>query len=200
MYPFKGDSENFNSIKSKSEEALIESYILLKAQNFTLTKKFSTSSGCVDPNEEQKMKNYANMVFLFRKTIGILDLESAKKIYANIIYNNPPSHEIPLYFKKKTDCSVDESTLRFDDLHLCHTYQVARLRENMYPKIITETKCSCEKCLQNFDIKDDVKHTCQPTKILSPALIRGHCVKGVYEWYPILEYISVACLCSRTVF
>ena len=141
------------------------------------------------------------MVYLFHKTSGFLELDVLKIIYANIIHDKPSSKakEVPLYSKKKTDCSKDETVFNVHDLHLCPTYQVMIFRENMFPSIITETKCSCENCQHHQDTKDDVKHICKPIKILSPALIRGICTaKGFYEWKPILEYISVSCLCSRS--
>ena len=169
----------------------------MKAQNASI-ESFSNWSNCVDPTQVEKTKALTKMIFLFHKTSGFLDHDALKIIYGSIIHNKrlPKANEVPIHTRKKSDCAHDESIIRLHDLHLCPTHQVLMLRENMFPRIIAETKCSCEKCVQQFEIKDVVKHTCQPKKILSPALIRGKCVKGIYEWNPILEYITVACLCN----
>ena len=188
------------NVKLKAEEAIKESFMILKSINDSL---YSNWSNCIDPTQEEKTKAIAKMVYLFHKTSGFLELDVLKLIYANIIHDQPSTKakEVPIYSRIKNDCSKEESVFNVLDLQLCPTYTVMILREDMFPSIITETKCSCEKCQHHHEIKDDIKHSCQPIKILSPALIRGNCtIKGFYEWKPILEYISVGCLCSRSIY
>ena len=59
--------------------------------------------------------------------------------------------------------------------------------------------CNCHECDSlNRNIRD-FEFSCQPLKKLYPVLKRGSCdsINRVYEWKPVLEYVSVACMCMR---
>jgi hypothetical protein len=69
--------------------------------------------------------------------------------------------------------------------------------------MMSQVKCNCQKCLHfNDEMKKvDANFACMPVYRLSTALIRDeNCdssLKGIYQWKPILEKISVSCVCTR---
>lgn len=198
------------------EKVQIEIRMMTKAEN-ELNKNINNimkNEACIDPNPEQLSKDLLEMNFLFKESLGILDLISIQLLYKEYIYNDSLSikHEIPININiDAIDCNKQQkkTVVRLKELELCPSYQVEQLRENMYPSIKVIKKCSCPYCMkmnENSKVPDtdkvdkldaDVEYSCQPVTILTPALIRSECVNGVYKWKPILERTSVACICSQ---
>ena len=80
----------------KAEEAIKESFMILKSINDSL---YSNWSNCIDPTQEEKPKAVAKMVYLFHKTSGFLELDVLKLIYTNRIHDQPSTKakEVPIY-------------------------------------------------------------------------------------------------------
>lgn len=197
-YGTKLDNKTKINVKTKVEEAMYKSFILSKL--FENNKNVSTSDNdpCIDPSPDQYSNDLLEMIYMFKDTLGILDLNAVKSVYGSIILNKTKAVEITLNADVKPSCNRSVSRYKLKDFILCPSYQVLKIRDNMIPNLIIETKCSCDKCLEFSNSKADIDYSCLPVKINSPALIKDKCENGVFKYRPILERVSVGCICSQT--
>jgi hypothetical protein len=200
-----------NYIKTMKEKKKFQIYLenarktfgtcsLLKSYS---DKKVSNDGKCVDPNEEEMMINLVRLTLTFKELSGVLDLYSVQEIYKDLIQNKKP--KINSSQKNgESNCAKPQllnNLTQINEISICpwHTHVISR--HNLYPSVISNAVCNCDNCQKINIEKEDVEYKCRPVYKFSPALIRNENCNpniGIYEWTPMLEKISVACVCANT--
>ena len=158
-------------------------------------KKISSDAQCIDPSEEEMTINIVRLTLTFKELSGVLDLNSIQNIYKDYIITRKQK------IMNSPKCKLLKNVTEFNEMSICpwHTHVISR--QNIYPSIISNAVCNCGNCQKINTEKEDVEYKCRPVYRLSPALIRKeNCnpITGIYEWTPVLEKISVACVCANT--
>lgn len=168
----------------------------LKCINESIT-DISRSETCVDPTDAIKKKHLVKLKYLFNDGSRLLDLPAIRKIFRNITIANETLDLTESLAYGDTLCNLkmtSESMTR----GLCPWHYVAKYRLNRYPRLQLYAKCNCNNCHHMPNkTQDDFSFGCRPIIKLSPALVRGECINGTYDWKPILEYTSIGCICAR---
>lgn len=150
---------------------------------------------CQDPPIDVLKEKRFKLQNLFNEGIRVLDIPVLNRLIKNITIQSDVNTDEALIYGNK-ECNITE----FKEQHdrgLCPWHYVTVYRDNRFPKLQTMAKCNCKDCQILEQLDDDIKYSCKPYKTLSPVLVRGDCKDGVFEWKPMFEYVSTACLCLR---
>lgn len=108
--------------------------------------------------------------------------------------------ESPNVIKDQSQCDANERNMTtINQQSLCPWKYVITYRQDRYPAYRTEVKCTCDTCttwIKGLLLKNT--YACMPVLKTQPVLIRsGSCnADGNYKWTPILEEVTVACVCA----
>ena len=117
-------------------------------------------------------------------------------------FKNIYHHSIIPHNNSGCDTKIDNSII--DEIiigkNLCPWREEIVHRDNFYPRAIAKKICHCKNCpYLNPDVtKQDVQFKCTPVYTIMPALKRGNCIQGVYEWKKGFDQIPLACVCSQS--
>jgi hypothetical protein len=164
-------------------------------ENYNGKNRYETKNitECQDPDDEFMMINHLNLINYFKEFIGMINLKEVKNIFQNLIIKGS-NEDDSVFSKNQTECP-QKLQLGIKPTGLCNSRNTLQLRTNMYPAIRSQVKCICDKCL-NLK-QDDLQFRCTPVKILMPGLMRDRmCYDGIFDWKPILEWVSIACECT----
>ena len=164
-------------------------------ENYNGRKRYETKNitECQDPDEEFMMINHLNLINYFKEFIGLLNLKEVKNIFQDLIIKT--SNDVDSVFSKNLSECPQRIPSGIKQNGLCNSQNSLQMRTNIYPTIRNQIKCLCDKCL-NLK-QDDLQFRCTPVKILMPGLLRDKmCFDGIFEWKPMLEWVSIACECS----
>jgi hypothetical protein len=202
--------KSFSTIKGKSlmEELIMEADNLFQKcppkQDFLHSIKFHDDRHknfkCSDPKPSVMMANYVNMHYLFKDLGGMFDIASVQNVFKKYINLDVPITHNQFAFGSKK-CNGDSNLTQINEMTICPWHTRIEIRHNRYPYIVTHATCNCGNCLHLTLPKFDAIYKCQPLYRLSPALLRDEKCDprgGIFEWQPILEAISVTCVCSRS--
>lgn len=156
---------------------------------------------CIEPPINVKMQYYTEMFFIFHKVLGRLDSDSARVLFAEFVHENAPSMTVTLNISLPGENSPSEEMQLLRNHTLCETYYSLAMRENMYPDVVTETKCSTRNCKNIGANRLDSIYKCKEVKTLVPAILRSAACDdmGFYIYYPVVEYVSAGCMCMASL-
>lgn len=158
---------------------------------------------CRDPPPSVLLTNLVKFQYAIKEVSGILDVSNVQDAFKKYINNFIPLKDKPFIFGSLA-CEDSKINLTNSiELSICPWHITMHSRDNRYPKMVTHAKCNCEKCLHLnlYPNSIDGQYKCTPVYRLVPALLREkNCdaQTGFYEWKPILEKITVSCVCSRS--
>jgi hypothetical protein len=156
------------------------------------------SQNCTDISEDRKSSMLSEFEKYHRKYMGELLRAKTKPSER---YVEPTDS---LYYRDNTICD-EEKNKKNDSLinkrSLCPWYTKIITREEWYPTLVKEVRCSCRWC-NTKNAKPNSKwingtYHCLPVMHPSVALKRGNCGRNnMWEWTPTIESFNVACVCS----
>jgi hypothetical protein len=155
------------------------------------------SSNCTDISEELKSNKLSEFERYYRKYM-------AEIIRTRTRPSDSIKIEPPLY-RDNVVCEDEKNKNNNFLIHkrsLCPWYTKIITREDRYPSLVREVRCSCTSCNNNkriiFNQRSHNKtYECLPVMSPSVGLKRGICDKnGIFEWTPTVESLNVACVCS----
>ena len=154
------------------------------------------SSNCTDISEELKSNKLSEFERYYRKYMAEI-IRTRKGPSYSIIENTSA-------YRDNGVCEDDKSTNSNFLIHkksLCPWYTKVITREDRYPSLVKEVRCSCTSCNNNkrtkFNQSQNKTYECLPVMSPSVGLKRGICDQnGIYEWAPTVESFNVACVCS----
>lgn len=80
----------------------------------------------------------------------------------------------------------------------CPYFLVASHLSTRYPKIITEARCKCMRCVPLEENAQSDQTRCEPVYRPVRVLFRtGSCVDGVYQYVPSVHMKQEGCTCVR---
>jgi hypothetical protein len=156
------------------------------------------SQNCTDISEDLKSNMLAEFEKYHRKYMAEL-LRTRTKPSQRYV-ESPNSY----YYRDEIICDEDKNK-KNDSLinkwSLCPWYTKIITRDEWYPSLVKEVRCSCRWC-NTKNAKAPPKYNngtyhCLPVMHNSVALKRGKCGRNsMWEWTPTIESFNVACVCT----
>jgi hypothetical protein len=207
----KYERMNMNNTTDTVERKMaIENYIRevksilksMKTKKIIKPTNHSSNGTCQDPMPAVKHGIFIKFQYIFKDLIGLMDIKDVQQAFNEFIDSSVYEAKNVLIFDSEA-CDVETNLTKINELSTCPWHTRIEMRENRYPMMMSQVKCNCQKCLHfNDEMKKvDANFACMPVYRLSTALIRDeNCdssLNGIYQWRPILEKISVSCVCTR---
>jgi hypothetical protein len=140
----------------------------------------------VDELEVKLGEYYAVFMSMGKEMLKLLERNLTKPV------------EIRAELMDHSQCSARDRVMRnTSQLSICPWVSTTVHRPNMFPESYTESKCTCDKCLQLNGHLAHKTYRCEPLTRPVPFLYRtGECLPtGLFEWKGRLEEVSVSCGC-----
>jgi hypothetical protein len=188
---------NNSLIKKKIENFMIKA--IKFSINMTKSRNKNSNSTCIDPDQAVIERKKIEMMKIFYDGFSILDYPAVSKVLDNLKLNYLNGTDADSLEYGSKECN--QSSLKFLYDHqrsLCPWYYKVDYRNDRYPRTRMQAICNCFNCyyLKNKE-NDEDQFNCRQIQKLMPVLVRGDCIKGVYNWAVMFEYVSIACMCMK---
>jgi hypothetical protein len=148
---------------------------------------------CTDPDEGEKF----NTLEVFKYTTGLLGVDAIAHLFERFDDRTAPVNQTTFARIGMTDC-FDGNLTAIYERALCPWHNHVTVREDRYPFLLSNARCNCADCIEKHS--EDTRYRCEEVIRKTPGLKRSPvCVKGKFEWKPIMENVSVACVCAKDV-
>jgi hypothetical protein len=147
---------------------------------------------CVDPNEQEIMK----LLDVFKPWQGIMSLESVSNLLEKYEDSSSIVNQKTFSLNGIKDCVNHGNLTKIFERALCPWHNHISIRNDRFPVFLANARCNCVDCNKEHD--EDTTYKCEEVLKEMPAVKRSQlCTNGLFKWDPILENVSVACVCAR---